>query len=175
MASKKKIFANSKGSLQKQVEALRRSKLAASKVVPIDEFIEWRKRGKVTVLVVDDDEMTRNALGRILGSQGYTVIMAEDGLGLSKALETQSFDLVLLDVNLPWVDGFELCELIKGHPSFKSLPLILMSGQKTEDDLKRGFGCGCDEYLAKPIHVEHLLRLLENYVGSILRSRQGGF
>jgi CheY-like chemotaxis protein len=149
-------------SLRKQVEALKRAKLASGKVVKLSDFRELRENSRPeTILVVDDDEVIRNGLTRILEGEGYQVIVAEDGMELSKVLETVAMDLILLDVNLPWVDGFELCTLIKGHDLFKKLPLILISASKTEEDLEKGFAAGCDEYLGKPFDVSSLIDTID--------------
>ena len=73
---------------------------------------------------------------------------------LSKVLESSRLDLILLDVNLPWVDGLELCKLIKSNQGFHKVPLILISGRKTEVDVQIGFKAGCDDYIAKPFDVD---------------------
>ncbi len=155
-----------KKTLRRQVEALKRAKLAARKVVKLSDFKELSKDTRSeTVLVVDDDEIMRNGMQRILEGEGYSVMVAEDGLGLSRALESATFELILLDVNLPWVDGFELCALIKGNPLFRHVPLILISGNKSEECVKRGFESGCDHFIGKPFEVDRLLEIVEASVG----------
>jgi DNA-binding response OmpR family regulator len=149
-------------SLRKQVEALKKAKLASGKVVKLSDFRELDEVSRPeTILVVDDDEVIRNGLTRILEGEGYHVIVAEDGMELSKVLESVAMDLILLDVHLPWVDGFELCSLIKGHDLFKGLPLILISASKTEEDLKKGFASGCDDYICKPFNIERLIETVD--------------
>jgi len=148
-------------SLSKQVEEIKRMKIASEKVVSLDDF--RRSKEKVesrTILVVDDDEIMRNALKRILEGENFTVIVAEDGIELSKVLESTTLDMVLLDVNLPWVDGYELCRLIKSHHTLKAVPLIFVSARKSKEDIEQGFAAGADDYVAKPFDVEHIVSII---------------
>lgn len=143
--------------LRKQIENIKRQKMAAKKVVSLTDFRELKKSmDSRTILVVDDDEVMRAALKRILQQEGYKVIMAEDGLELSKVLENTRLDMILLDVNLPWVDGLELTGLIKDHHALKHVPLILVSARKTKEDVERGFEAGCNDYVTKPFDVDHI-------------------
>ena len=120
--------------IRRKVEAIKRKKITSKKVVSLSDFRGLKAAIDIRcILVVDDDEIMRSALKRILEGEGYKVLLAEDGLELSKVLETTRLDLVLLDVNLPWVDGFELCRIIKGHHSLKNVPLILVSGRKEKE------------------------------------------
>ena len=122
--------------LRRQIESIKRQKIINKKVVSLADFRELRQRIDTrSILVVDDDEIMRAALKRILENEGYKVIMAVDGLELSKVLETTRLDLILLDVNLPWVDGYELCKLIKDHHSLKEVPLVLVSARKSKQDI----------------------------------------
>src|SRR5690606_27649364 len=114
-------------SLRKQIENIKRQKIVSKKVVSLTDFRELRKSIESrSILVVDDDEIMRSALHRILENEGYKVILAGDGLELSKVLETNRLDMILLDVNLPWVDRYELCRLIKTHNTLRHVPLILV-------------------------------------------------
>lgn len=147
--------------LRRRIESIKRQKIVAKKVVSLEDFrglkaaIDTR-----SVLVVDDDEVMRNALKRILEAEGYTVHLAEDGLQLSKVLESTRLDLILLDVNLPWVDGLELCRLIKEHSNLKSVPVVMVSARKTQEDVQRGFEAGCNDYVTKPFDIDHLTNVI---------------
>lgn len=152
---------NSSNSLQKKVAELKRQKLAQGTVVNLADFRELRKSPEMrTILVVDDEEVMRNALKRILEREGFRVLLAEDGVELSKFLETGRMDMILLDVNLPWVDGFELCRMIKDHTSLSQVPLILLSARKAKEDIERGFAAGCNDYIGKPFDIEHLTKVI---------------
>ena len=144
------------GSLQGRVAEAKRRKMASEKVISLDEFRNIKAAEPQTILVVDDDEIIRNALKRILENQGYQVVSAEDGMTLSKILEKTKMDLILLDVNLPWVDGYELCRIIKTHSDLSQIPLIFISGRKNQADIEKGFAVGCTNYLTKPFNIDHL-------------------
>lgn len=148
-------------SIRRKVEALKRQKIARHKVVNLADFRDLKAAIDVrTILVVDDDEIMRSALKRILEAEGYKVMTAGDGLELSKLLEVNRLDMILLDVNLPWVDGFELCRLIKAHHNLKGVPLILISGRKSKEDVELGFECGADDYITKPFDIDHILDII---------------
>lgn len=144
-------------SLRRQIESIKRQKIVNKKVVSLSDFRELRQKIDTrTILVVDDDEIMRSALKRILENEGYKVLMAVDGLELSKVLETTRLDLILLDVNLPWVDGYELCRLIKDHHSLKDVPLVLVSARKSKQDIQQGFDAGCNDYVTKPFDIDYM-------------------
>ena len=143
--------------LRRQIESIKRQKIVAKKVVSLADFRNLKESIETrTILVVDDDEIMRNALKRILESSGYKVILAADGLELSKILEINRLDMVLLDVNLPWVDGYELCRLLKAHHSLAKVPLVFVSARKEEDDVQRGFDAGCNDYITMPFDVDKM-------------------
>jgi DNA-binding response OmpR family regulator len=143
--------------LRRQIESIKRQKIVEKKVVSLSDFRNLKKTIDTrTILVVDDDEIMRNALKRILESTGYKVLLAQDGLELSKILEVNRLDMVLMDVNLPWVDGYELCRLLKGHHSLNKVPLIFVSARKEAEDVRRGFDAGCNEYITKPFDVDKM-------------------
>ena len=144
-------------SFSKQVSELGRRAVAQSKVVSLDEYRNAvRKTEAKTILVVDDELVMRNAIKRIFEKENYRVLVAKDAMELSKIIEDTRLDLILLDINLPWVDGYELCGLLKAHPLLKHLPVAFVSGNKTEDDIRRGFEAGCDEYITKPFEVDEI-------------------
>lgn len=156
MSPKNREETSKKISFSKQVERLKKKKLSSSSVIPIKAFqtLKQNKKSTRVIVVVDDDEIMRGALKRILEQEGYSVILAEDGMELSSIIENYRLDLILLDVNLPWVDGFELCQMIKRDRSLNEVPLILLSGRKEKKDIERGFQSGCDDYIAKPFDVK---------------------
>jgi len=149
--------------LRLQIESIKREKIVSKKVVSLAEFRDLRQQTDIrSILVVDDDEIMRSALKRILETEGYKVIMACDGLELSKVLETTRLDLILLDVNLPWVDGYELCKLIKSNPVLKTVPLVLVSARNSKQDIESGFAVGCDDYVTKPFDIDNITSTINN-------------
>lgn len=140
---------------RRQVESIKRQKIVSKKVVSLADFRELRRAVETrNVLVVDDDEIMRNGLKRILEKQEFNVILAEDGHELSKVLETNRVDLILLDVNLPWVDGYELCRLIRGTPSLSAVPVVMVSARNSKEDVQKGFDAGCNDYVTKPFDID---------------------
>lgn len=157
MDNSKKLSPKADKSLRRQIESIKRQKIVNKKVVSLADFRDLRNKVETrSILVVDDDEIMRSALKRILENEGYNVIMAVDGLELSKILETTRLDLILLDVNLPWVDGYELCRLIKDHHALKDVPLVFVSARKSKTDIQSGFDAGCNDYVTKPFDIDHM-------------------
>jgi DNA-binding response OmpR family regulator len=147
---------------RKQLDHITRRKLSEQKVVSISEFRDIKKsKQKISVLVVDDEEIMRNALKRVLEGENYNVLLAEDGYALSHFLETTILDVILLDVNLPWVDGFELVHLIKSHSVLKDVPVIMVSGRKSTDDIQRAMALGASDFISKPFDVDFLLNTIK--------------
>ena len=144
-------------SLRKKIEDIKRQRIVAKKVVNLNDYRDLQNKAEFrTILVVDDEEIMRNAIKRILENEGFKVILAEDGLELSKVLETTALDLILLDVNLPWVDGYELCRLVKDNAALKEVPLVMVSARKTQDDIQKGFDAGATDYVTKPFDVDYI-------------------
>jgi two-component system aerobic respiration control protein ArcA len=147
--------------LSRRIESIKRQKIVGKKVVSLSDYRDLQKKTDIrTILVVDDDEIMRNAMKRILENEGYKVILAIDGLELSKILETSRLDMILLDVNLPWVDGYELCRLIKEHRSLKEVPLVLVSARKSKSDIQAGFDAGCNDYVTKPFDIDYITGII---------------
>lgn len=109
------------------------------------------------IIIVDDDKSTREMLQTALELEGFEVRQAVNGLRLVSALRVEQPDLILLDIMMSWIDGFELCRSIKRNEEFRRIPLIFISAKKGEDDVRHGFEVGCVDYFTKPIDLEKLL------------------
>jgi len=108
-----------------------------------------------TILVVEDDPAVRDALERALGFEGYTVETARDGgIALSMVRET-TFDLILLDVMMPHVDGIETCRRIRA--SGDRVPILMLTAKTAVGDRVEGLDAGADDYVAKPFALDELL------------------
>lgn len=107
------------------------------------------------ILVVDDDKHTRMLLKAILENANYTVITANDGLEALDALEKQHIDLVVLDIMMPNMDGYEFTKTIRQTDN--ALPILMVTAKQLPQDEKRGFLVGTDDYITKPIDEEKLL------------------
>jgi two-component system aerobic respiration control protein ArcA len=161
--AKKKINAQD---LIKKIEKITKARIAGQEVVPLDSFRDFKKKvDPKTILVIEDDETMRAALKRIFETDGYVVELAADGTELTKILDNSSPDLILIDVGLPWINGFELAQLLKEHSELKKIPLVFVSGQTSEEDVKRAYALGADEYIKKPFDIDKL----RNTVGNLLK------
>jgi DNA-binding response OmpR family regulator len=109
------------------------------------------------VIIVDDDRDTREMLTLALDLEGFDVQQAANGLRLISAMHVDRPDVILLDVMMSWIDGFELCRAIKKNPSFAEIPVIFISGRKTVDDERAGIEAGAIEYFTKPLDMDRLV------------------
>lgn len=110
---------------------------------------------KLRILVVEDEEAIRNGLIDVLVYHGYDVDFAEEGLdGLKKARSGQ-YDLILLDVMLPGMDGFEICNRVREED--KEQPIIMLTAKTSDDDIIHGLSLGADDYVSKPFSIAQLV------------------
>ena len=118
------------------------------------------------VLLVDDDEKVRELVRVNLEFEGYIVReagSADEGLS---AIEEAKPDLILLDVMMSWIDGFELCRAVKKNDEFRDIPVIFISAKKTAGDIRTGLAAGAADYFSKPIDMERLLARIQALIGS---------
>ena len=145
-----------------KIERLARERMAEGQVVDLAALRQLKaQKAKPTVLVIEDDETMRAALKRILETDGIDVRTAADGTQLGAALDNKMVDLIMLDIGLPWINGFELAKLLKEHPVLKSIPLIFVSGHTSDADVKQGFSVGADDYIKKPFDIEKVRRAVQ--------------
>ncbi|HCF60740.1 MAG TPA: response regulator, partial [Myxococcales bacterium] len=102
------------------------------------------------MLIVDDDRDTREMLMLALDLEGYDVEQAANGLRLVSSLRVDRPDLVLLDVMMSWIDGFELCRSIKKNEELRDIPIVFVSARKGGEDVRRGLEAGAADYFTKP-------------------------
>lgn len=111
----------------------------------------------VNILVVDDDPEIIDLLRLDLELMGFTVDSANDGLNALKKAEAKPYDLIVLDVMMPKMDGFEVCKRIRANRISVSVPIILLTAKGTIEDKIRGFNAGADDYLVKPFEFQELM------------------
>lgn len=110
---------------------------------------------KPHILIIEDEEAIRAGLTDVLVFHGFAADVAEDGrLGLEKAL-TGKYDLILLDVMLPGIDGFEICNRIRAED--REQPIIMLTAKSTDEDIIHGLQLGADDYVSKPFSVAQLV------------------
>ena len=113
------------------------------------------------ILVVDDDLLVIRLLEKLLVSKGYTVLLADEApQGLEMAIK-ESPDLVILDVMMPIINGFNICRLLKSQPNRQNIPIILLTSRATEEDRCIGREVGADAYFSKPLNTEEFLQKVQ--------------
>ncbi len=117
------------------------------------------------ILVVDDDPVVRRILLELL-NKNYMVILASTGVQLPDLIHKHAPNLVILDVMLPWVNGFELCRMIKSHPQGEKLPVLFLTGCKEKEDLMTGKEVGASGYLTKPFYAKTLYKEVERLLAA---------
>lgn len=115
------------------------------------------KASPFTILVVDDSATIRVQATLFLESQGYRVLEAEDGLEALQLIDDEPIDLVLLDINMPGMDGFEALETLRKTYPIEDLPVIIATGNKESEDQLRGFDLGANDYVTKPLEMPVVL------------------
>jgi len=114
------------------------------------------------ILLVEDNEMNRDMLSRRLARKGFEVEIAVDGQeGVTMAGESHP-DLILMDMSLPIMDGWEATRKIKANENTKKIPVIALTAHAMSDDKSKALDAGCDDYDTKPIDLERLLGKIEN-------------
>ena len=123
-----------------------------------------------SVLIVDDEPMARTLLRLMLVRAGYHVSEAEDGFDALEKVRINQPDVILLDVMMPGMDGFTVCETLRKENDTSRLPIIMLSAKTDLDSINKGLRVGATKYLMKPISPEDLTRhvkeALENGIGS---------
>lgn len=113
------------------------------------------------ILIIEDNEQNRDALSRRLQRHGYDVIMAVDGLQGVEIAQAELPDLILMDLNLPDVDGWEATRILKEAPETRAIPIMAMTAHAIAGDQERALQAGCDDYHAKPVDFQRLLTQIE--------------
>ncbi|MFD0587406.1 response regulator [Paenibacillus sp. GCM10027627] len=114
-----------------------------------------------TILLVEDNEMNRDMLSRRLVRKGYRVLTAVDGLQGVEIADSERPDLILMDMSLPVMDGWEATRTLKGNEALKSIPVIALTAHAMAGDDEKAFQAGCDDFDTKPIDLERLLQKMQ--------------
>lgn len=118
------------------------------------------------VLVVEDNEMNRDMLSRRLIRQGYEVVEATDGEQAVATAKRVLPDIILMDMSLPSMDGWEATRRLKAEPSTRSIPVIALTAHAMPDDRAKALEAGCDDYDTKPVELPRLLEKMNRQLGS---------
>jgi two-component system, cell cycle response regulator DivK len=117
------------------------------------------------ILIVEDNELNLDMLVRRLERKGYEVVSAMDGENGLFMAESESPDLILMDMSLPGMDGWEATRHIKADPNTKSIPVIALTAHAMVGDREKALKAGCDDYDTKPVEFQRLLQKMENFLG----------
>ena len=118
------------------------------------------------ILIVEDNDMNRDMLSRRLGRKGFDIVMAEDGAQGVDMANSESPDLILMDMSLPVLDGWEATKKIKSTESTESIPIIALTAHAMDSDREKALAAGCDDYDTKPVELPRLLDKINQLLGS---------
>lgn len=119
-----------------------------------------------TVLLVDDSPTARMIESLLLKQKGYRLLEAHDGAEGVDVARREAPDLILMDVSMPKLDGFQALEQIRSDPKTTAIPVIMITTRAELEHVQRGYEAGCSEYLTKPINGAELLQRVEKYLGT---------
>ncbi len=117
------------------------------------------------ILLIEDHEMNRDMLSRRLKRKGYEVLEAGDGLEGIDMANTSEPDLILMDMILPELDGWEATRRLKADPNTQNIPMLGLSAHAMSGDRQKGLAAGCDDYDTKPIDFKRLLGKVSQFLG----------
>jgi len=119
---------------------------------------------KKKILIVEDEESLLKLESILLTSKGYQVEGVADGRAALEAIKNHAPDLVLLDIMLPEIDGFEVCRRIKEDPATKHIPVIMLTAKKSREDMARGEQVGADWYITKPFKSAMVIETIQRFI-----------
>ena len=117
------------------------------------------------ILLVEDNEMNRDMLSRRLKRKGYEVDIAVDGAQALEAVAASTPELILMDLSLPVMDGWETTRRLKADPATASIPVIALTAHAMSGDREKAVEAGCDDYDTKPVNLKRLLEKMEALLG----------
>lgn len=130
---------------------------------------ETQMKTKGSILVVDDEADLLDNISLALEAEGYQVLTASDGIEALAVLQTESVDLILADIAMPNMNGYQLYEQVRETPEWGTIPFIFLTARRLDSDIRYGKELGVEDYLTKPIHAVDLLAVV---CGKLRRARQ---
>jgi chemosensory pili system protein ChpA (sensor histidine kinase/response regulator) len=132
---------------------------------PATAWVRQQRRAGLEVLVVDDSVSVRRVLTNLLRNQGWTTEAARDGMEALELIQSgRKFDAVLLDMEMPRMDGYELLALLRSQPQFATLPIVMLTSRAAEKHRSKAFELGVTEFLVKPYQDEALVAVINRVV-----------
>jgi chemosensory pili system protein ChpA (sensor histidine kinase/response regulator) len=123
-----------------------------------------RRDGASVVMVVDDSLTVRRVTQRLLERNGYQVMLAKDGVDALRQLQDQQPDIMLVDIEMPRMDGYDLTRNVRGNAATRKLPVIIITSRTAEKHRSMALEIGVNEYLGKPYQEDELLSLVRRYL-----------
>jgi len=114
------------------------------------------------ILIAEDEPATRFIFATILKDRGYDVVTCENGRECIGIMKNEKPDTIILDIQMPDMDGFEVLKVLKSNPETNDIPVIIVSGNAEPQNIKRAFDLGATEFIAKPANIEELLIRVSN-------------
>ena len=109
-----------------------------------------------TILIADDSASVRRVLAEMLTPVGYTITFAADGAEALRMVQASPPHLILMDIRMPKMDGYEVCQRLKQDPATTGIPVLMVTGMDETDDIRQALQHGADGYIMKPFHMEQL-------------------
>ena len=119
---------------------------------------------KGTILYVEDNPDNRNLIRRVLTAESYTVVEAINGKQALEKLEIERVDLILMDINMPDMDGYTLTAKIKAIQKYSKIPIVAVTANVMRGDREKSLEAGCDGYIQKPIDIDTLAQQIERFI-----------
>jgi len=119
------------------------------------------------ILIVDDDKTTRKLLSLYLKGKGYEIVTAENGLDAMEKLGMDNINLIVSDMNMPYMDGIELTKTLKTDPAWKHIPIIMVTTEADEDEKVKALEAGVDDYLVKPTNADQITDSIKKIIKKI--------
>ncbi|MEQ8959933.1 MAG: response regulator, partial [Coleofasciculus sp. C2-GNP5-27] len=127
---------------------------------------------KETILIVDDSPDNLSVLRKLLAEQGYTVRVSLNGRQALQSVDLMQPDLILLDILMPDIDGYQVCQQLKANPETQAIPIIFISARKETLDKVKAFEIGAADYISKPIETQEVLVRIEHQLNILRLQRQ---
>jgi len=122
------------------------------------------------ILLVEDNEMNRDMLSRRLTRRGHEIAIAVDGQQAVEMASAQKPELILMDMSLPIIDGWEASQRIKGDPKTSMIPIIALTAHAMQGDREKALKAGCDDYDTKPVDLKRLLEKIQTFLADAATS-----
>jgi two-component system cell cycle response regulator DivK len=119
------------------------------------------------ILIIEDNDLNRDMLSRRLVRRGFQVVVAADGAAGVEAAIRERPDLVLMDMSLPVVDGWQATRMIKADPATSAIPVMALTAHALKEDRERALEAGCDEFETKPVDLDRLLGKIESLLSKV--------